>query len=216
MTRGIVAQNPVVNTEQHKEVARDRVLSMEELAAVFAGCRDDDHGRITRLLALTGQRCREVAGMRWDELDLDQGIWTIPAARAKNKTAHKVPLSPAALALLPPRGAGDHVFGRGKAGYNNFGEAKATLDARLPATMEPWTLHDLRRSAATHMSRLGVAPHVIEQTLNHLSGHKSGVAGVYNRNTYEREVREALLMWATHLTPSLTPRGRVVSLRRAR
>jgi integrase len=142
--------------------------------------------------------------MHWDELDLKQGLWTLPATRAKNGERHHVPLTPEALALLPPRGTKkDTVFGEGENGYNNFGEAKRALDDRIEKAtgkrLAPWTHHDLRRSTATHMATLGIQPHIVEALLNHRSGHKAGVKGIYNRATYDREVRQALLLWASHL-----------------
>jgi integrase len=213
MRRGKVASNPVTLSEHYEEASRERVLSMDELATIWAACRDDDYGRIVRLLMLTGQRAREVAGLRWSEISIATATWTLPAERSKNKKAHTIPLSPAAIALLPERREGtDLVFGTGANGFNNFGEAKASLDARLPA-MEPWTLHDLRRSCATQLSKVcKVPPHVIEATLNHVSGSKKGVAGIYNRDPYEAEVRAALLAWAELLSPA---GDRVVSMRRA-
>jgi integrase len=114
----------------------------------------------------------------------------LPAARTKNRLEHDVPLSPAATVILTgtPRRAGrDLVFGEGVGGFSGWSLAKAALDKRLP--IKPWRLHDLRRTAATRMGDLGVLPHVIEAVLNHISGHKAGVAGIYNRATYAAEKR---------------------------
>ena len=99
---------------------------------------------------------------------------------------------------MPHRVMRDHLFGtRNAAGYSAWGRGKAALDAHSGVT--DWRVHDIRRSGATKLADIGVAPHIIEQVLNHVSGHKSGVAGVYNRSSYEREVRAALALWADHI-----------------
>jgi integrase len=219
MTRGKVESNPVARFPKFEETSRERVLSMDELVAVWSACRDDDYGRIVRLLILTGQRRGEVGGLLWPEVDLEKALWTLPKERAKNGCSNTVPLVPAALALLPARTGQDNLFGQGAGGFRNWGEAKAALDQR--AGVAAWTIHDLRRSCATHMGRLGVQPHIIEVLLNHrsaaqvgelaLPGHRSTIAGVYNRAAYEVEVRQAALLWAEHITGA----GVVVTLRRA-
>jgi integrase len=191
-----IAGNPVAGSNRPQEPkARERVLTDDELRRIWAACGDDDYGRIVRLLVLTAQRREEVGGMRWGELDGDQ--WTIPAERTKNRRAHRVPLTPQALALLPPQRARETVFGEGENGFKGWSKSKARLDAQ--STVKDWRLHDIRRSAATGMAELGVLPHVIETTLNHISGHKAGVSGVYNRAKYEDEVRAALAKWAEHV-----------------
>jgi integrase len=204
MKTGLVDANPVIGTEQPKAApARDRVLSDSELAAVWNACGDNsDFARIVRLLILLPCRRAEVGDMCWSELDFDAGSWTIPAARAKNGRAITLPLMPAALNIIQsvPRRAGrDPLFGSYKAsGFTAYARNKATLDQRTGLT-EPWNIHDIRRSIATRMADLGVTPHVIEQILNHQGGHKAGVAGIYNRSSYEREVKQALAMWADHV-----------------
>jgi integrase len=215
MREGIVDQNPVIATNiAIEKPSRDRVLSEAELAAIWAASRDDDYGRCVRLLMLTGQRREEVGGMRWDELDLERGVWRLPPERTKNKRPHLVPLAPSAIAILKsgPRRARqgngpEHVFGLGERGFWGWAKAKEKLDHRIATAhhgraqpIAAWRVHDLRRTAATIMAdKLGVLPHIVEAVLNHASGHKGGVAGVYNRAGYEREVRAALLAWADHL-----------------
>ena len=111
-----------------------------------------------------------------------------------------MPLSDPAIALLravPPRANRDLVFGAGSNGPSSYSKSKRALDQRL--SIAPWVIHDLRRSAATHMAELGIQPHIIEAILNHVSGHKAGVAGIYNRASYDREKRQALDRWAAHL-----------------
>jgi len=213
--------NPVAGTNRPAQPdSRDRVLSDAELAEVWAASGDDDYGRIVRLLILTAQRRDEVGGMFWPELDTVQDRWTIPSTRTKNHREHILPLVPTAVAQLPARrNDRDFVFGDGprrkddnrQCGFSGWSKSKAALDSRITATrkkisgedaelMPRWTLHDLRRTAATMMAdRLGVLPHIVEAILNHVSGHRAGVAGVYNRARYEGEMREALERWAGHV-----------------
>jgi integrase len=188
-----ITANPVLGTNRPAEPpSRERVLSDAELCAIWNGCNGDDYGRIVRLLMLTGQRRMEVGGMQWAEIDLERRLWIIPGARTKNHREHRLPLSGLAVAILgqPNDGA---VFDR----HWNWTRAKDALDAR---SIADWRLHDLRRTAATAMAdRLGVLPHVIEAVLNHVSGHRAGVAGVYNRARYEAEMRTALDKWSAHI-----------------
>jgi integrase len=199
MKEGIVAQNPVANTNARPRGSRDRVLANDELAAIWKACEGDDYGQIIRLLMLTGQRRGEIAGLRWAEIDFDKGIIELPAERTKNNRPHRIPMSGAVCAILAsrPRVAGrDTVFGR-NGPFQGFMFAKKRLDTRL--SIKPWTQHDLRRSCATGMADLGVQPHVIEAVLNHVSGHKGGIAGIYNRATYAAEKAQALRLWADHI-----------------
>ncbi|WP_082557821.1 site-specific integrase [Methylobacterium sp. Leaf361] len=187
--------NPVMGVPKPApEVRRARVLSEDEIARVLKACRDDDFGRIVRLLLLTGQRRDEVAEMMWPELNLAGALWSLPGARVKNGLDHDVPLSAPALQILSTMQDIEgqaFVFGQGGNGFQGFSKAKAALDKRSGVT--GWRLHDLRRTAATLMTdRLKVLPHVVEAVLNHISGHKAGVAGIYNRAVYATEKREAL------------------------
>jgi integrase len=214
MGRGFVEANPVIGTEKPgKEQSRDRVLSNAELADIWNACRDDDYGRIVCLLMLTGQRRDEVGGIADDELDLAGRLWTLPGERTKNGRAHEVPLSDAALHILraaPRRDQRAFLFGMGEGSFSGWSGAKELLDDRMLATIKdragkkaklaPWRLHDLRRTMATRMTDdLGVQPHVVEAILNHVSGHKAGVAGIYNRALYRAEKRQALDRWAAHV-----------------
>ena len=214
-----IPANPVHGTNRPEQPkSRDRVLSDVELAEIWKACGDDDYGRIVRLLILTAQRRDEVGGMQWPELDTAAEQWILPSARTKNHREHVQPLVPAALVLLPPRRADrDHVFGYGPRregdqhrGFSGWSKSKAALDARILAARKTvdvgakpvprWTLHDLRRTAATVMAdRLSVLPHIVEAILNHVSGHRAGVAGVYNRARYQAEMRAALELWTEHL-----------------
>lgn len=197
--------NPVADTGKVAESGgRERVLSDTELAAIWIACPATGYGRIVRLLMLTAQRREEIGGLRWQEIDSPdaqgKALIALPGERTKNGRAHDVPLSTLALEVLEeqPRMAGrDLVFGEGEGGYSGWSRSKAALDEACGVS--GWTLHDLRRTAATRMADLGVQPHVIEAILNHISGHKAGVAGIYNRSTYAAEKRSALDLWANHI-----------------
>ena len=200
MKEGLVSQNPAINTNMPAVVSRDRVLSDRELAAIWKGCPDDDYGNIVRLLMLTGQRRNEMAGLRWPEIDLDKRVIELPPDRVKNKRPHRIPISGPVHSILNcrPKIAGrDYVFGYGDGPFQGWMFAKRSLDSRVG--IDPWTHHDLRRTCATGMADLGVQPHVIEAVLNHVSGHKGGIAGIYNRATYAAEKAQALQLWADHV-----------------
>ncbi len=199
---GLCEVNPVSGTNKASDdKPRERLLSDAELAAIWKAAPESDYGRIVRLLMLTAQRREEIGSLSWSEIDREAALITLSGERTKNHRPHEVPLSTMALAVLDAimeRDGRALVFGSGQGGYSGWSTSKEALDesARLA---EPWTLHDLRRTAATRMADLGVAPHVIEAILNHVSGHKAGVAGIYNRSTYSAEKRAALELWAGHL-----------------
>ena len=181
-----------------EKVDRERVLTNAEMCrlwAVTAG--DDDYSKILRLLLLTGQRRGEVGGIRRTELDFDRETWSLPGARTKNKLPHDVPLSRQARKILEQQD-GDYLFGKG--GFRDWWRAKVELDRAL--NLPEWTVHDLRRTVVTGMAEIGIAPHIVEAVVNHISGHKGGVAGVYNKAKYSKEKRAALQRWADHVEPS--------------
>jgi len=202
MGAGLVDANPVIGTNRPELPAgRDRVLDDSELTGIWRACNDDDYGRIVRLLILTACRREEVGAMTWDEIDVDRSMWTIPASRTKNGRTHVLPLPQVAIEIIksvPHVVDRDYLFGVRAAGFTLWSVHKRLLDARL-GTIPPWRIHDTRRSVATGMANLGVQPHIIETVLNHYSGHRAGVAGVYNKSPYEREVKAALSLWADHI-----------------
>ena len=205
--QGFVDVNPVVGTvAPTKEQTRDRVLTRDELIAVWQATADPgDYNRIVRLLILTGQRREEIAGLRWSEIDLDARLISLSVERTKNKRSHMIPLSDSALAVIestPRRQNRDMLFGEGAGAFSGWSRSKQRLDRR--SEVRDWTLHDLRRSAVTGMAELGCQPHVIEAVVNHVSGHKAGVAGIYNRATYSNEKRIALQMWADYIEKAVS------------
>jgi integrase len=210
---GLLDANPVAGTARADERgSRDRVLSQGELAELWAALPEGDFGEIVRLLILTGQRREEIGALRWSEIDLDRSLIVFPPERTKNLRQHEVPLSTQAHAIIerqPKRKGRDFLFGIGEAGFSGWSKSKERLDQALLSKrkaadrrakpLPSWRLHDLRRTAAIGMAELGVLPHIVEAVLNHVSGHKAGVAGTYNRARYEAEVRDALSRWAAHV-----------------
>jgi integrase len=193
-------QSPCIGV--HRPVppqARDRVLTPAEIVKFWAAAdsANQPFGAVLKLLLLTGCRLNEVAGMRRSEIS--EGVWTVPGTRTKNRRPHAVPLPTLAARVVDgAQGAGDLVFSTtGTTPISGWSKTKRRLDAamKIPA----WRLHDLRRTAATGMADIGIAPHIIEAVLNHVSGHKAGVAGIYNRSAYLPEKTAALTRWAAHV-----------------
>ena len=196
---GLIDVNPVTGTGKADEGrSRERVLTQDELRTLWRSLGNDPFSNVIRLLLLLGQRRNEIGKLTFSEIDLARKMIVLPAERAKNGRQHELPLSAQALAVLerqPRRNTTDFVFG--KRGFTNWDGAKQELDKRLG--IAPWRLHDLRRSCATYMGELGVLPNVIENALNHISGHKAGVAGTYNRSKMSDAVREGLQRWADYI-----------------
>lgn len=206
---GLCQHNPVTATKRTEEKSRERVLSHEELRIIWNALEDDQFGAIIKLLALTGQRAAEIGGLRRTELQDD--AFTLPPERTKNGKEHTVPLSElvrAIIAAQPQRQGSngklrDFVFGYADGPFSGWTGSRKLLNTRIEKAtgkaLPHWTPHDLRRSFATHASKLGIQPHIIEAILNHVSGFRAGVAGIYNRNPYDAEKRTALALWADHL-----------------
>ncbi len=204
MGEGLAETNPVIGTNRSEEKSRERVLDSNELRLIWSALRDDDFGAIMKLLMLTGQRAGEIAGLRWSEIRGD--TIAIPGERTKNSRPHTIPLSQAAHSIIAKQqrhGGRDLIFGRATGQYNGWNYSVTALNRRIAEvakrSLPPWVPHDLRRSFATHAAGIGIAPHIIEAVLNHVSGHKGGVSGIYNRAQYEPEKRTALDRWAAYL-----------------
>lgn len=213
ITRGDLERSPMEGMEVPPPVrARDRWLSDEELRRVWnaAPACHRCFGPIVRLLILTGQRREEVTGLDWSEINRSARLWRLPGSRTKNAEPNTVPLSDLTIAELdrfargekwPKRGP---VFTTSKGGaFIAHSKGKEKLDAIVAADGEdallPWRLHDLRRTLATGMQRLGVRFEVTEAILNHVGGSRSGVAGIYQRHDWRDEKRFALDAWSEHL-----------------
>ena len=195
---GLTEVNPVTRTAQADEGhSRDRVLSQGELTAVLKALGQDEFSNIVRLLLLTGQRRSEIGGLRWTEIDFERGFIVLPPDCSKNGRQHELPMSTQVRAILErqPR-RNEWVWGRSWPGWSH---SKAMLDQRLNGMAE-WRLHDCRRSAATMMAdKLDVLPHIVEAILNHHSGHRAGVAGIYQRAKYQDQMKAALQAWADYV-----------------
>jgi len=234
--RGIIAVSPVDKIKPPAvEEARDRVLSDAEIRFVWRAFDSVGwpFGDIAKLLLLTGARRDEIAEGRWNEIDLAAKSWTIAKERSKNGVAHEIPLSDAAIRIfegLPRIGEKKDGFvftTNGARSVSGFSRAKAAIDRAILAAMSEanrsdeteapaaWVFHDMRRTAASGMAGLGIAPHVVEAVLNHKSGTIKGVAAVYNRYNYAAEKRAALDAWARRLEAIVNdvPTDNVVELK---
>ena len=234
--RQLVAVNPFAAAEaEGREVARDRVLSDQELGEVWRASDGQASKKLStiscafvRIALLTLQRRGEVAGMRWAELSGDGAIWTIPAERAKNGLAHTVHLAKPAqriLATLVRRPDATLVFEtyshtrKGKvaaiSGFSDIQEqlrrAIATERAARPgipakdASAPDWHMHDFRRTGVTVLASVGVSPHVADRILNHVGGSIRGVAAVYQRHDFLAERKSAMDIWASHVFGAAHP-----------
>lgn len=215
--RHVIEANPMAGLKKPAiERSRDRALDDEEIRIVWQACEEIGwpFGPLVQLLILTGQRRDEVGGMRRSEIDTDKRLWSLPGERTKNRRPHDVPLSDNVLSIieaLPQTAETDLVFTTtGVTAVSGFGVAKRRIDAAVLKfkmgsddsevdALAPWKLHDLRRSMATGMAGLGIAPHVVDKILNHTTGVLGGVAGIYNRFEYLEERRVALDAWARHV-----------------
>lgn len=226
--RDIIQASPAAGISAPvKEQARDRVLSDDEMRAFLRACdrMGAPFGPLFRLLLLTAQRRDEVSGMRRDELDLAGAVWDLPADRVKNKRPHAVPLAPQSVTLIeampddgpfvfPARFHRDQAKANARP-VSGFTVAKRRLDKMIleelrklaiereedasKVALADWRLHDLRRTAASGMARIGISVHVVEKLLNHASGTFSGVLGVYQRHEFAEEKRAAAKAWANFL-----------------
>lgn len=219
----LIDRSPMENMAVPKNGAsRERVLADDELRDLLRCVRTHEtpFKCIVHLLILTGQRRSEIAALQWGWITDD--TITLPASVTKNGRTHTFPIGPAVKDVLKdiPRLSDIYVFpaareqkkGKPATVFNGWGKPKAALDKEMAdhlrqgsKVIEPWTLHDLRRTFATNMQRLGVRLEVTEAILNHVSGTRAGVAGIYSRYDWHAEAREALLKWESHLTSLAAP-----------
>jgi integrase len=204
VSRDIIEVSPATGIDRPgQEVSRERILSDDELRTLWFAAGDPAEGPFGpffKLLMLTGQRRGEVSGMRWDEIDDEQRVWRLPPTRTKNAKAHTLPLVPAVWDIIQaqPRFAdSDFVLTiDGKQPIVGYARAKRRLSAKAGLKAEGWRYHDLRRTAASGLQRLGIRTEVIERVLNHRSGSFRGIAGVYQRDPLINESQAALQAWA--------------------
>jgi integrase len=216
--RGSVASNPFEGVPIAPPTRRDRVLSDEEIRLIWGATEEPGtFNAIVRALLLTGQRREEVAGMAWAATDEDLSGLTLSGAQTKNGKPHFIPLSEQMRALLqaqPRREATDLIFPGERGVFSGWSKSKARLD-QLTGVSD-WTLHDLRRTAATGLQKLGVRLEVTEACLNHVSGSRAGIVGVYQRHHWADEKRTALAAWGAHVAAIVDGReaeGNVASMR---
>lgn len=210
--RQLVPNNPfaIVPTDDFRSPARDRVLTDTELVAVWHATNTAAaFDRLVRFLLLTGQRREEASQMRWSEVEEDGVFWTIPGQRTKNGKPHLVPLSETSLSVMGHRPSGeaskdDLVFpGQRGTAFSGWSKCKAQLD--LASGVTGWRIHDLRRTLATGLQRLGVRLEVTEAVLNHISGSRAGIVGVYQRYDWAAEKAAALRAWAERVEELVRP-----------
>ena len=209
MKKELITVNPAIGVDKLvKETTRERVLDDDEIKALWHATEDlyQPYGSILRLLLLTGQRRSEVAGMRWSELNLDKQQWTIPRERCKNGKTHIVHLSEPVLQIIEatPNKGGDLLFPSGVGRpVTGFAQMKPVVDKKIANTLrrklEPWVIHDLRRTCASGMAQLKIPPHVLDRVLNHTGGSINAIAAIYNRHEYLSERQEALDLWAAQV-----------------
>ena len=209
VARDVIAASPCLGIERlGRNVPRERVLDDPEVAALWRACCEEGvYGAFAKTLLLTGARRGEVAGMRWSEINQAERVWTLPPQRVKNGRTFTVPLSSQTFNIVvsTPRFAGcDFVFtAEGRRPVGGFTHVKRKLDRRAKIA-KGWRLHDLRRTCASGMQRLGVPVEVIEACLNHRSGTFRGIVGVYQRHDYLDERRTALQRWADQVEQLVT------------
>jgi integrase len=196
---------------------RDRHLTSEEIVKLWKAVDQipKPFAAAVKLLLLTGQRRSEISELRWNEMPGDLSQINLAATRTKNKLPHVVPLSSLAQDIIAsiPRIECPFVFTTdGKAPIGGWSKVKKQLDVEM--RIPPWRLHDLRRTAVTGMAELGIRPDVIELVVNHVSGRRGGIAGVYNRSELMAERKNALERWSAHVEGLATGQANnVVDLR---
>lgn len=191
-----------------RKVAKDRILTNDELRAVWTACDEVGHpyGPAIRMLILTGQRLREVANAPLAEFDLANKVWVIDGGRMKgDHGVHLVPLAPDVTRLLegqPQFAGGQFAFSTdGRRPVNGWSRAKERLDKL--SKVEDWTLHDIRRTMRSHLSALPIEEHVREMMIGHKIG---GIKAVYDRHLYEAEKRAGFELWENRLRGILVPK----------
>ena len=238
--RGLIAVSPCKGVKAPAaETSRDRVLSDDEIRLAWRAfdAIGWPFGAIGKLLLLTGARRSEIAEATWREIDLAAKTLMLPASRTKNDKPHVIPLSDEAVEIIKAlpqiEGKAALVFSTtGATPVSGFSRSRGLIESAMVAELrkaaidrgedpekveapQPWTLHDLRRTVATNLQKLGVRLEVTEAVLNHVSGSRAGIVGVYQRHEYADEKRAALDAWARRLDAIISgaPAGNVVELK---
>ncbi len=227
LERGYIKVSPFVGLKRPaREVSRERTLidiktaidpktdevtetvDATELKMVIQAAKKlgFPFGTIVEMLVYTGQRRNEVSELQWSELNLETATWTLPENRTKNARGHEVMLAPQVVTLLKsvPRGSGPFVFSRtnGQTPFTSMSKGMVDLKKLMSKNIEPWSLHDLRRTFSTGAASLSIPQHIVERILNHVTGTKDGggpISRIYNRYPYRSEKREAMITWANYV-----------------
>jgi integrase len=213
IARDEIQASPVAGVERpFREQVRVRALTDPELRALWLACEGDGpFGDALKVLVLTGARRNEVSQMQWPEIDEKRRLWVLPASRSKNHREHAVPLSSQAWTLVQAQSrflGCDFVFtADGRRPVTGWDKAKTRISAKAGIAAEGWRLHDLRRTCASGMQRLGVPVPVIERALNHLSGTFRGIVGTYQQHDYADEIRIALQRWGDYVEKTAGSKG---------
>lgn len=204
--RRYITDNPVMGISGRRTKSRERVLADAELKRIWTACEDFSNHlpasfrRIVKLLILTGQRRSEVAALQ-GEFFADNRC-TLPRELCKNGHEHVFPLGALASSVVGNAAPGFLFPARGRdTPFNGWSKSKAILDEASDTA--DWTLHDLRRTFATNQAKLGTPIHVVEKLLNHITGTTGGLVGIYNRHTYQDEMRKAVDLWEQRLAAIL-------------
>jgi len=209
LERDIILATPCYGIKApSKENSRDRLLSKEEIKSFWHGLDNASMLESSRLALklqlVTGQRKGEIVSAEWEEIDLTSGWWTIPAHKAKNNNLHRVPLSELALELLQQvktiSCASKWLFpspnGTKHATPEAIGRTIRRNDDDAFKDINHFTPHDLRRTAASHMTALGVSRLIVSKLLNHV---ENSVTAIYDRHTYDKEKQAAMDAWSMEL-----------------
>jgi integrase len=199
-----IEQNPVINTNDPGAGAtsRNRVLNDQELALVWSCLENDDFGKLVKLLVLSGARRSEIGGLQWSEIDMDSGVIRLPPERTKTGQEHILKLPPMAVAVLKSchkKPGREYLFGNGAGAFKSWSGETAKLRERIATVRDipAWNLHDIRRTVRSGLGKLGIRPDIAELVIGH---KKKGIIGVYDLHQYEREIAEALKIWADHVS----------------
>lgn len=184
-----LAASPAAGLKMEAQPSRDRILTPEELKAVWKAC-DGTFGTIVKLLILTGQRKTEIGSLKWDYVAKDEKSVTLPAAVTKNGREHIFPLGDLARALLPKRGKGLVFRATGSEDVYN-GYTYHLKQLQKTSKTSGWTIHDLRRTYVSLHAEINTPIHIAEKLVNHVSGTFAGVRGIYDRYSYTAEMAEA-------------------------
>jgi integrase len=211
MNEGVAKSNPTIATHALRQnPPRKRVFDDDEIRAIWSACRDDDFGRIVKLLFFTGCRRDEIGGLCWSQVNLDTGVMTIPGHRTKTDQQLQLTLPSQAVEILrhaPHKPNRDFLFGHTGAAFSRWSYEKLQIEKRIAEAghkLPQWGLHDIRRTVRTRLARIGVKPYIAELVIGHV-GHRTGTVPIYEQYDYGPEITEALMRWSKALMTIVEP-----------